>query len=201
MVVISLGFLLLVVATNTAAEAQTGNCSDPSKYKPNPLTHKSNPCDDFCAERCSFSPTAPQELDLIRMTPRNVSGIANKDTGDDAGDLFFTLVSATKPAECAKPNPPPWAGCFLNGDNVFLKYSVQVDGLWGIYQECNPAKAPLPSTQSNSGSFACCGGLTCSGPTGNKQRNSSAYCYCDRTNRTVGQTSVLDHFANQPGSK
>jgi hypothetical protein len=33
-------------------------------------------------------------------------GIANKDTGDDAGDLFFTLLSATKASECDKPNPP-----------------------------------------------------------------------------------------------
>ena len=65
--------------------------------------------------------------------------IANKDTGDDAGDLFFTLISATKPTECAKarttalsyrsntpatrdgfalffvPNKLHWAGAGLNG--------------------------------------------------------------------------------------
>ena len=30
-------------------------------------------------------------------------------------------------------------------------------------QECNPAKASLPASQANSGSFACCHGLACSG--------------------------------------
>jgi hypothetical protein len=72
------------------------------------------------------------------MTPRKVTGIANKDTGDDGGDLFFTLLSAVKASECAAPNPPPWAGCFLNGDNIFIKSTVAVDGRWGT---CVPTQA------------------------------------------------------------
>jgi hypothetical protein len=132
-----------------------------------------------------------------------VTGIANKDTGDAQGDLFFTLLSATKASECDKPNPPPYAGCFLAGDNIFERYRVQVDGGWGIYQECNPASVPLPAEQQNSGSFACCGGLSCSakpGPFTPKHKNSSDYCYCDRTNRTVGVTTVAAHFGSGPGA-
>jgi hypothetical protein len=137
------------------------------------------------------------------MTPRNVSGIANKDTGNDAGDLFFTLLSATKASECSKPDPPPWAGCFLNGDNVFIKSKVSVDGNWGIYQECNPSKIALPAEEENSGSFACCGALSCSSTSkfGGKPHNSSKYCYCDRTNHTVGKSTVVAHFGASAGSK
>eukprot|EP00040_Diaphanoeca_grandis_P028576 m.165798 g.165798 ORF g.165798 m.165798 type:complete len:332 (-) comp31397_c0_seq1:246-1241(-) len=181
--------------------ADVGNCSDPAQYPVNPITHKSHPCADFCAGKCSFSPTSSQVIELIRMTPRNVSGIANKDTGDDAGDLFFTLTAAIKPAECESPNPPPWAGCFLNGDNIFIKSKVEVDGQWGIYQECNPASAPLPPSQANPGSFVCCGGLNCSGPPGPLQpsaKNSSDMCFCARTNQTVGVATVEDHFTTVP---
>jgi hypothetical protein len=99
----------------------------------------------------------------------------------------------------------PYAGCFLAGDNIFERYSVEVDGDWGIYQECNPATVPLPAEQANSGSFACCGALSCSsssGPFGpRKPKNSSDYCFCDRTNRTVGKTTVAAHFGSGPGSK
>lgn len=189
----------------TAAAPEGVNCSDPKLYPRNPFTHKAHPCADFCAGKCAFNPTAPLTLELTRMTPRNVTGIANKDTGDAAGDLFFTLISATKPTECAKAKPAPWAGCFLNGDNIFIKSQVLVDGNWGIYQECNPATVPLPSAQANTGSFACCGSLDCTGkPSGflpaPKPKNSSDYCYCPRTNRTVGRSTVVEHFTGGPGS-
>lgn len=194
------GIVLAGVASATRPGASVGNCSDPEKYPQNPLTHKSHPCDDFCNGRCDFNPVPPTVMTLTRMTPRGINGIANKDTGDAAGDLFFTLVSATKASECNQPNPPPWAGCFLNGDDVYIKSRVSIDGRYGIYQECNPASAPLPPAQQNEGSFACCGSLNCSstaGPFGPiKKVNNSAYCYCDRTNRTVGRIRVVDQFAN-----
>eukprot|EP01048_Picozoa_sp_COSAG05_P028705 COSAG05_NODE_9058_length_650_cov_1.034483_1_plen_171_part_01 len=149
-----LGLLVVAAAVVPAAASAVGNCSDPRQYPPSPLTHKQHPvrthshmirflpsgcdrdacrllqCADFCAGKCSFSPTPPVELQLTRVSPRGVVGIANKDTGDDQGDLFFTLISATKASECDKPNPPPYAGCFLAGDNFFEKYTVQVDGDW-----------------------------------------------------------------------
>jgi len=187
------------LATNMVV-ASGGNCSDPAEYPPNPITRKSDPCPDFCAGKCAFSPTPPAEMTLIRMTPRGVHGIANKDTGDDAGDLFFTLISAIKASQCTGADPPPWAGCFLNGDDIFIKSRVAVDGRWGIYQECNPASLPLPPEQENPGSFACCGSLNCTGgatgpiPPAPPPHNSSTYCFCDRTNHTVGRTSVTDQF-------
>ena len=111
-------------------------------------------------------------------------------------------MSVSKAISCAVPDPPPWAGCFLNNDdNVFIKSKVLVDGLFGNYQECNPAKTALPSDQANIGSFVCCHGLDCSGSSAGSPwapkvpTNSSDYCYCDRTNRTVGQTTVASHFS------
>eukprot|EP00911_Craspedida_sp_UC1_P001778 UC1_evm3s1355 len=196
--------LLTLAAAAAAAEAvaapleQQRNCSDPRLYPPNPFTKLSNPCHDFCSGRCAFSPSStPVNLTLVRMTPRHIRGLANKDTGDDAGDLFFSLLSAEKPSECIKPNPPPWAGCFLDGDNVYVRSRVEVDGNWGIYQECNPASAPLPPKQANSGSFACCGQLNCTARGGLlPAHNNSNYCYCPRTNKTVGRTTVAAHFSS-----
>lgn len=194
--------MLPFVSILSVSARSAGNCSDPTQYKPSPITHKSNPCDDFCSNKCDFSPTPATELTLIRMTPRNTTGIANKDTGDDSGDLFFTLLSASKPSECDKPNPPPWAGCFLNGDNIFIRSKVAVDGKYGTYQECNPAKVALPSAQANSGSFVCCGTLVCSAPPSPfepNNENSSKFCNCDRTNHTVGKILVTEQFSGSAG--
>jgi hypothetical protein len=74
------------------------------------------------------------------------------------------------------------------------------------YQECNPSPIPLPASQANAGSFACCDSLDCTGRPGPAgfpptHKNASDYCYCDRTNRTVGRSSTAAHFGNVPGAK
>ena len=49
-------------------------------------------CDDFCSGKCAMAGGGMRENRTVyRVTPYNVSGLADKDTGDVAGDLFFRL--------------------------------------------------------------------------------------------------------------
>jgi hypothetical protein len=41
-----------------------------------------------------------ENLTLYRVTPQNVTGIAEKDTADAAGDLYFQLYQLTFPLYC-----------------------------------------------------------------------------------------------------
>lgn len=51
-------------------------------------------CDDFCANKCSLAgPNRRENRTVYRVTPYNVSGLRDKDTGDAAGDLFFRAIS------------------------------------------------------------------------------------------------------------
>jgi hypothetical protein len=46
----------------------------------------------FLEGHCDFAGTGlPTNLTVYRVTPYNLSGVASKDTGDPAGDLFFRL--------------------------------------------------------------------------------------------------------------
>ena len=100
------------------------------------------PAADFCNFKCAFYnassdlPTdsgKPQNITLYRITPFNVSGIVNKNTGDAPGDVRFFLERKNITQECAKD--PHSFGCFLDGDNMYGKFTVEVDGLWGPYHQ------------------------------------------------------------------
>lgn len=98
-------------------------------------------CADFCSYKCGFynasSETGrPQNVTLIRLTPRNVTGIRNKDTGDALGDLQFYLMQKNLTQECAQD--PDGHGCFLSGRDIFGVFQVEVDGQYGPYSMCNP---------------------------------------------------------------
>ena len=118
----------------TAALAAQQQC-DLSK----PAAHV---CDSFCNYQCSFFNTslgetgAPSNITLYRLTPKNVTGIQNKDTGDAPGDISFLLSRKNLTQECAL-DPKGW-GCFLDGDNLYGKFTVEFDGNYGPYFECNP---------------------------------------------------------------
>ena len=180
------------------------------------------PAADFCNFKCAFYnassdlPTdsgKPQNITLYRITPFNVSGIVNKNTGDAPGDVGFFLERKNITQECAKD--PHSFGCFLDGDNMYGKFTVEVDGLWGPYQECNPVNvggtggSPWShgggSGWSDTTDFQC--GQNCLNPTKkdnctatssnpwDKPRNGSSYdggfsCFCganDRHLKTVGR--------------
>jgi hypothetical protein len=71
------------------------------------------------------------------MTPYNAPGLTDKDTGDSAGDVEFALSRRDITALCA--SNPSEERCFLAGQNIYGKFEVAVDGMWGPYQFCNPS--------------------------------------------------------------
>ena len=55
-------------------------------------------CRSFCDMQCSFDGPDPstrgmkQNVSMFRLTPLVVTGLAEKDSGDPAGDVYFALV-------------------------------------------------------------------------------------------------------------
>ena len=117
--------------------------------------NSSSVCDDFCNYRCDFhnetstqrdpnprvpcgsannsslalavgETGAPMNITIYRWTPKNVTGISNKDTGDVPGDVSFFLSKKNLTKQCFKD--PTGFGCFLDGDNLYGKFVVSVDG-------------------------------------------------------------------------
>ena len=54
-------------------------------------------CEDFCTSKCSFYNASlrergePANITVYRITPNNVTGIQNKNTGNAPGDVSFYL--------------------------------------------------------------------------------------------------------------
>ena len=134
-------------------------------------------CEDFCTSKCSFFNATAGEtgqatnITLYRITPKNVTGIQNKNTGDAPGDVSFFLGRKNITQRCAQDQAA--FGCFLEGDNVYGelvplrspdadpdrshslnpkagKFTVEIDGKYGPYFECNPINVfnsvPTPPT-------------------------------------------------------
>ena len=79
-------------------------------------------CEDFCTSKCSFYNASdetgePTNITVYRLTPNNVTGIQNKNTGNAPGDVSFFLGKKNITQQCAK-NPASF-GCFLDGDNIY----------------------------------------------------------------------------------
>ena len=80
-------------------------------------------------------------LTVCRLTPTDFPGIADRDTGDAAGDIFFTLYEAILPVYC--PQNPGDSICtftlFNNTNrNVYRQSVIEVDTNYGVYNGCNP---------------------------------------------------------------
>lgn len=92
----------------------------------------------------SQAPT-PINLTVYRITPRNYSGLANMDSGDSAGDVYFGLYEFALPILCA--TEPTLINCrnvpilSIPGFNVYTKTIVEVDPRFATYQGCNPSSA------------------------------------------------------------
>ena len=89
----------------------------------------SDVCQAYCTNQCAFYNESaergqPFNITLYRITPANVTGLRNKNTGDDVGDVNFFLMRKNMSMECAA-SPSGW-GCFLDGDNVYGKFVVEV---------------------------------------------------------------------------
>ena len=142
-------------------------------------------CEEFCSGRCDFRNTTAGEkgkgtvLDLYRVTPRNVTGLLDKNTGSAAGDLTFRY-SVTLGGE----------GTFLNGDNVVGRFRVEVDGQYGPYKQCNP-KYGL-DTREWFCENDCETPPHCNATTWENTSShfTGVYCECPRANVTVGRINM-----------
>jgi len=106
-------------------------------------------CAEFCGgdkPTCSFpgpaSKVSPTSFDVTRYTPADVLGLDDKDSADAAGDMYFGLEELITPMHC-RTNPNYFkcangTGRFLYYDDVYIRYRVQFDGVFGPYSACNP---------------------------------------------------------------
>jgi len=170
-------------------------------------------CDDFCNYRCSFFNMSLGEdggvknLTLYRMTPKNATGIRNKDTGDAHGDVTFFLSKKNLTQLCAQH--PTQFGCFLDGDNLYGEFVVEISTEYGPYFECNPMNhggpTPFMPDWVDTQNFYCGQGCLLPTPDGcfmpaNPPRRAKPFngslwgpmeCWCDTTKRhekTVGRS-------------
>ena len=169
-------------------------------------------CQDFCAGKCSFrnrtssAPAdqgAPLNLTLYRLTPQHVLGIANRNTGDPPGDVGFFLSRKTLAAECAQD--PTNIRCFLNGINIYGKFEVEMDGLFGPYHMCNPTQGKDDTVDSNWKCYQYCEEPPkCEAWA--KQNDTLDWqgplCYCKngRANHTVGRVHRESYHPGPPPS-
>mmetsp|Transcript_36075 Transcript_36075/g.103813 ORF Transcript_36075/g.103813 Transcript_36075/m.103813 type:complete len:460 (-) Transcript_36075:108-1487(-) len=176
-------------------------------------------CDDFCSYRCSFyNHTAgerpgPRNITLYRLTPANVTGIRNKNTGDPNGDVGYWLGKKNTSLMCAQE--PSAFGCFGTDQMIYGRFTVEVDGEWGSYTECNPLQLGgddplLKPAWKDSRRFVC--GTSCLLPTEDgchsfdpspyKNGSSGGWgpeCRCDGTSRELRAVArVAPEFLREP---
>lgn len=108
-------------------------------------------CSAFCAGLCPFRPNisasgSVQALEVYRITPNGVVDLADKDSGDIAGDLGFMLYKYITTSQCR----PPYNTheCFLDDAPIVGQFRVLFDGNYGPYLKCNPSTLPDPDSPS-----------------------------------------------------
>ena len=95
----------------------------------------------LCALSCcnAVDPKYAKNLTVYHINQINYTGLANMNSGDAAGDLFFFLRSATWPVECEKD--PKSHNCFnpevVATDLAATKEIIEVDSRYGAYAKCN----------------------------------------------------------------
>ena len=157
-------------------------------------------CAAFCSSQCSFYNTTsgekgqPRNVTLYRVTPANVTGVANKNTADPPGDITFVISKKNLTQQCL--HDPEGQGCHTDLQRIDLygEFTVEVDGQWGPYSMCNPADS------WDTADWFC--GQYCMQPTQagcgpvdpDVSSNGTGWmgfnCWCDRTARTVGRVEA-----------
>ena len=160
-------------------------------------------CTRFCSGECAFlNVTAgdtglPELKTLYRVTPWNVTSIINKDTGDPAGDIFFYLQNK---------NQNTAHESFLRTNDIFAQFSVDVDGEWGPYKQCNPVDKSADPTKPYDNFLCennCMSPPHCPASTwlnGNSGFG-GIHCGCKRGNTTVGRVDMANAFSHSKVSK
>lgn len=153
-------------------------------------------CKDFCSGKCGFYNTSagetglPETITVYRITPRNVTGLVNKNNADAPGDLSFVITKKNITQQCL--HDPTSMGCNtdMESKDMYGEFRIEVSGQWGPYQLCNPANG------WDTGNWFC--GQECFQPTEKgcgtpfEKLNGTGFdngpmCWCERTRRSVGR--------------
>jgi hypothetical protein len=78
---------------------------------------------------------------MYRLTPHNVTTLADKDTGDAGGDIGFFFYKLKDIMQC-EPAQMNTDECFLANNPVLRRFTVVVDGKYGPFMRCNPLQFP-----------------------------------------------------------
>jgi hypothetical protein len=90
-------------------------------------------CAAWCAGTCDSFPRPPgvvvnagstESVTVFRMTPRNLTDLLDKNTGDALGDIMFTLYEDTVPMRCAQD--PSSKACPQAGGNGTNRTGEQI---------------------------------------------------------------------------
>jgi hypothetical protein len=163
-------------------------------------------CSKFCAGDCAFLNVSagdtgkPETITLYRVTPWNITGITNKNTGDPAGDITFYFTNKMK----SSYSRPSSHHDFLAGPNIVGQFKVQVDGQWAPYKQCNPIGS-IADPAKPDGNFVC--EHNCMSPPNCPAKSyengvaqfGGMYCGCRRGNTTVGRVDMANAFGGHGG--
>ena len=171
-------------------------------------------CDSFCAGKCGAYNTSlgekgtPQNITVYRITPKNVTGVSNKNTADPAGDISFVITKKNVTQTCL--HCTDCQGCHTDVEflDLYLQAVIEFDGQWGPYQMCNPADG------YDTTDWVC--GQDCMNPShhgcppprhGKKNGTECHYgggddcltCWCERTAHTAGREAAPGQFESPMG--
>jgi hypothetical protein len=170
-----------------------------------------NVCDAFCNSQCGFYNVSmgekgtPHNQTVYRITPKNVTGIANKNTADPAGDLTFVITKKNVTQMCLHYPTAPGCHTDVEGNDLYGQFTIEVDGQWGPYEMCNPADGWDTSDWMCGQECIEPTHAGCNLPEGGKHNGTGRHhsysngveCWCDGTNRqdhTVGREAAPSGF-------
>ncbi len=185
--------LLSVLSLSHLVSAARASCpANPSKNRG--ANASAEHCALFCNGTCPYhpdwSPMKPENLTVYRLTPANVTGLAQKDTGDAGGDAGFYAGMMLVHLETCKPPFTSW-GCFLANQPVITKYILETDGVYGPYLKCNPRVYYDDDHEvawEDTATFDCTYGNNV------PYMGNIGGCACERANRTVGMDPVMHNM-------
>ena len=114
------------VAAGLSQSPHQKSIATPPHYFPSP-SHPTTKSLPFTISLSLSPPPTHTHRHRYRLTPHNVSGVIEKDTGDAAGDLGFYLMTLRKLATCS-PSQANTDECFLALEPVIRQFIVETDG-------------------------------------------------------------------------
>jgi len=156
-------------------------------------------CAEFCNHTCAATNAGTVHIQqMYRLSPGNVTALADKDTGDAAGDMGFFFLKLNAFYKC-KEEDANTVDCFLAYKPIVRKFTVVLDGKWGPFMRCNPL--PFPGYQDRVhvdtlhwGCFPWHGYAPKPWVPVNHSTSCPDQVYCpDLMNKTVGRDPAMHH--------